>query len=99
MGAVAIKMMPKIEQAIQTDKDVVLDGLYSWEEYTTLKEKFPNLLLLCVYASPAIRYERLSSRKERTFTKAEARVRDISELQHLNVLSFLEDNQIGRAHV
>ncbi len=84
MAAVAIKMMPKIEQAIQTDKDVVLDGLYSWEEYTTLKEKFPNLLLLCVYASPAIRYERLSSRKERTFTKAEARVRDISELQHLN---------------
>src|SRR5438874_1492442 len=34
MAAVAIKMMPKIEAAIQMDKDIILDGLYSWEEYT-----------------------------------------------------------------
>lgn len=84
MAAVAIKMLPKIDAAIQSNKEIVLDGLYSWEEYTMLKEKFPNLFLLCIYASPAIRYERLSTRKERPFTYEDARVRDLTELQNLN---------------
>lgn len=84
MAAVAMKMMPKIDAAMQTDKEIILDGLYSWEEYTTLKEKFPYLFLLCVFASPAIRYERLASRKERAFSKEEAGVRDLTELQNLN---------------
>lgn len=84
MAAVSLKMMPKIEAAVAADKDVILDGLYSWEEYTTLKQKFPNLLLLCIYTRPEMRYERLSTRKERPFTKEESRQRDISEIEHLN---------------
>ncbi|HSW88959.1 MAG TPA: AAA family ATPase [Candidatus Saccharimonadales bacterium] len=84
MAAVAIKMMPKITLAVQSDKNVILDGLYSWEEYSTLKEKFSYLLLLCLYARPEVRYERLAVRKERAFTKEESRQRDISEIEHLN---------------
>lgn len=80
MAGVAIKMLPKIKRAIEEKKNIVLDGLYSWEEYTYLRKEIPGLFLLCIYASPKIRYERLSVRKERTFTPEESRERDISEL-------------------
>lgn len=84
MAAVAIKMLPKIEKALSEEKKIVLDGLYSWEEYLYLKDKLPNLFLLCVYARPSIRYERLTVRKERQFTKEEARKRDFDEIEDTN---------------
>jgi dephospho-CoA kinase len=84
MAAVALKMMPKIEAALQSNRDIILDGLYSWEEYVILKKKFPQLLLLCVYACPVIRYKRLANRNERVWTKEEALSRDISEIENLN---------------
>lgn len=80
MAAVAIKMLPKIKKALEEKKNIVLDGLYSWEEYIYLRKEIPSLFLLCIYASPKIRYERLSIRKERNFTPEESRERDISEL-------------------
>lgn len=84
MAAVAIKMLPKIKTALEERKQIVLDGLYSWEEFIYLKKEIPELLLLCVYASPKIRYERLAVRKERTFTSEESKERDIKELENLN---------------
>lgn len=83
MAAVAIKMLSKIERALKKGEKIVLDGLYSWEEYLYLLDRMP-LFLLCIYARPQIRYERLSKRKERTWTKEEARKRDIHELEALN---------------
>src|SRR5258708_32023335 len=59
MAAVAIKMLAKIKEALLQNKKIVLDGLYSWEEYVFLKKEVPELFLLCIYASPKIRYERL----------------------------------------
>lgn len=84
MAGVAVKMMPKIEEALLEKTDIVLDGLYSWEEYNYLKKKIPNLILLCIYARPAIRYKRLFERKERIFTLEEARKRDVDELETTN---------------
>jgi len=84
MAAVATKMMPKIDEALKKRQKIVLDGLYSWEEYIYLKDRLPDLLLLCIYAMPEIRYERLASRKERKFTKEQTRERDIHELEVLN---------------
>ena len=84
MAAVAIKMLPKIKKALEEGKRIVLDGLYSWEEYITLKKELPDLFLLCIYASPKTRYERLSVRQERTITPDEARKRDVRELENLN---------------
>lgn len=84
MAAVAIKMMPKIEVAVSSNKPVILDGLYSWEEYKILKEKFRDLFVLCIYSRPDLRYERLSTRKERVWSKEEARERDISEIENLH---------------
>lgn len=84
MAVVAIKMMPKITDALKKREKIVLDGLYSWEEYIYLINRLSNLLLLCIYAKPSIRYERLATRKERKFTKEESRRRDIHELETLN---------------
>lgn len=84
MAAMAIKIEPRIAAAAKENSMVVLDGLYSWEEYVYLKEKFPQLKLLCIWAPPDIRYERLAKRKIRPLTIQEARSRDIAEIENLN---------------
>jgi len=84
MAAMAIKIHPRIEEQLKSNRCVVLDGLYSWEEYLYLREKYPELQLLCIYTSPTIRHQRLSVRKIRPLTIAESESRDIAELQNLN---------------
>lgn len=84
MNAVAIKLLPKIRSAIENGKKVILDGLYSWEEYTFLIKEIPNLYLLAIYARPTIRHRRLLERKERSFTEEEAEKRDTDEIEKLN---------------
>jgi len=84
MAAYAIKIEPRIKKTFEISSTVILDGLYSWEEYTYLKEKFPNLFLLCIYARPQIRYQRLSTRKIRPLIAKQARSRDIAEIENLN---------------
>lgn len=84
MGAYAIKNIPKIEALLAKGNDVVADGLYSWTEYKILKEKFGQQLnLLAVQASPAVRHQRLSERKERPLTNNEATTRDYSEIENI----------------
>ncbi len=84
MAAMAIKIEPRIREAAKKSSVIVLDGLYSWEEYGYLRNKFPELKLLCIYTRPDIRYERLSRRPVRPLTAEEARSRDIAELENLN---------------
>lgn len=84
MAAMAIKIEPRILKAAKDHNLIVLDGLYSWEEYTLLMKKFPRLSLLCIYAPPEIRYERLSRRPVRPLARKEARSRDIAEIENLN---------------
>ncbi len=84
MAAMAIKIEPRIIETAKTNATIILDGLYSWEEYVYLKEKFSDLRLLCIYAPPEIRYERLGRRPVRPLTHEEARSRDIAELENLN---------------
>lgn len=84
MAAMAIKICPRIEAQAQQHETIVLDGLYSWEEYIYLRKKYPELKLLCIYASPKTRHFRLKARLVRPLTKAEAESRDIAELENLN---------------
>jgi len=84
MAAYAIKMKPKIDKLLKDYYVIVLDGLYSWEEYLFLKKEFPNLILVNIFAEPLIRYERLSKRLIRPVYNQEARDRDIVELEKLN---------------
>ncbi len=84
MGAYAIKAEPELNKLIKNNSIIVIDGLYSWEEYTFLKKKFPNLILVHIYAEPQKRYERLSRRIVRPVSLNDSRTRDITELEKLN---------------
>lgn len=84
MAAMAIKIEPRILKVAKDHPFIVLDGLYSWEEYTFLTKKFSRLSLLCIYAPPEIRYERLAHRPVRPLTHDESRSRDIAEIENLN---------------
>jgi len=84
MAAMAIKIAPRITEASKSNSFIVLDGLYSWEEYRYLKEKFSHIVLLCIYAPKPLRYKRLSTRLVRPLSEDEAKDRDISEIEHLN---------------
>lgn len=84
MGAYAVKAQPKIDTLLVNNDTIVIDGLYSWEEYTYLKEKFPDLMLINVYAEPKVRYERLSQRSVRPVPIEECYLRDVAELEKLN---------------
>ena len=82
MGAYALLSIPKIEELIQTD-NVVLDGLYSWDELKILKEKYPNIKVISIVVDKNIRYERLTTREIRPLTNEEAQKRDISEIENV----------------
>lgn len=85
MEAYAIKAEPAISKLLETHAVIVIDGMRSWQEYVYLKEKFPGLTLVCIYAEPRVRYSRLSQRKVRPLTPDTARKRDIAELTELDM--------------
>jgi len=84
MAAYARLNMPKID-ALLKKSNVVVDGLYSWEEYTLLKGRYGNdLCMVAVWASPKTRYARLATRPVRPLTAKEAASRDVAELENTN---------------
>lgn len=63
---------------------VILDGVYSWTEYRTLKKEFPkNLTFLAVVVDKKIRYDRVARRPGRSFDGTAIRERDRSEIENL----------------
>jgi dephospho-CoA kinase len=83
MAAYAILNLPRID-ALLKESDVVVDGLYSWEEYTLFKDRYSNdFIVIAVWASPLIRYKRLANRKVRPLTAEEAASRDKSEIENV----------------
>jgi len=84
MSAYAKLNLPRIDLALK-NSDVVIDGLYSWEEYTFMKTYYgENLYVVAVWASPKTRYARLGSRLNRQLTIEEASSRDRAELGNIN---------------
>lgn len=83
MAAYAKLNIPKIKNA-QKNSNVILDGLYSWEEYLLLRSEFPEMIIMAVYASPRTRYTRLEKREVRPLTNHEAESRDRSEIENLH---------------
>ena len=63
---------------------IVLDGVYSWTEYKTLKHEFPGMLtFLAVVVPKKLRYKRVAMRPERPFNAEEIQERDRSEIENL----------------
>jgi dephospho-CoA kinase len=84
MAAYAVLNIKNIKRALKSN-DVILDGLYSWEEYLYLKRIFnKQLITVLVHASPETRYLRLMKRKERPLTLRESRIRDRTEIENIN---------------
>ena len=84
MSAYAILNLSRIDLALK-QSDAVIDGLYSWEEYTFLKNYYgDNFYVVAVWASPRIRYTRLSARTDRPLTLEEATSRDWAEVEKIN---------------
>lgn len=89
MAAMAILNQDKINTLLKTG-NVVIDGLYSWEEYKFLKEKY-KLTVIAILASPKIRYKRLVKRvlnlksdpqaKNRSYTPEGAKSRDFDQIE------------------
>jgi dephospho-CoA kinase len=84
MAAYAKLSVPRIDNALKTS-NVVVDGLYSWEEYIYLKDYYKDkFMVVAVWAAPQDRYRRLGSRKIRPLTPQQAISRDRAEIENLN---------------
>ncbi len=84
MAAYAKLNLPRIDSA-RKHADVVLDGLYSWEEYTFLKDYYgEDFYVVAVWASPKTRHARLANRSKRGLMPDEAASRDRAEIENVN---------------
>ena len=64
-------------------KNIVIDGIYSWPEYKAVKQAYRELELVAVVAPRRVRHHRLANRPERPFTKEEAMHRDYTEIENI----------------
>jgi dephospho-CoA kinase len=84
MAAYAKLNLTRIDSALQRT-DVVIDGLYSWEEYIFLKEHYRDgFCVVAVWASPKTRHARLATRSNRRLMPKEAVSRDKEEIEDIN---------------
>jgi dephospho-CoA kinase len=80
MAAYAVLNLSGIDLALK-QKTVVIDGLYSWEEYIFLKNYYRNrFYVVAIWASPQTRYARLAKRAIRPLALEEAASRDEAEV-------------------
>src|SRR5437016_1567623 len=77
-GAYAVRIIKEIEDLFEQGYDnVLVDGLYSWEEYKIFKQIFGDgAIIIAVVAPEQIRHQRLFARKERPLTEEDATARD-----------------------
>lgn len=84
MDVCARRSLPKLQNLLRGHETVVIDGLYSWSEYRTLREQLgPQLIVILVFTPRWLRYERLQKRKVRPLTIHEAELRDFQEIENL----------------
>lgn len=74
----------EIDEAISQNTHVSIDGLYSFSEYTYLKQKYgAQLTLIAVHSSKRLRYERLGIREIRPLTPQQVDERDYFEIKNI----------------
>lgn len=83
IAAYALLNIPRITAALKKG-NVVIESMYSWEEYLVLRKKFPQLEVLAIYAPPTLRYQRLSIRIKRPLSQAEVKSREASQIENLH---------------
>jgi len=84
MAAMAVLNLDLIKNKIKLG-NVVVESLYSWEEYKLLAETFPNQVsIIAIHAPKEQRYQRLSTRPVRPYTREEVISRDFSQIENLH---------------
>lgn len=84
MAAYAKLNVPRIDSALE-QTNVVVDGLYSWEEYLLFRNYYrEQFVVVAVWSSPETRYQRLTARAVRGLTLDKAVSRDVAEIENLN---------------
>ncbi len=84
MAAYAKLNLSRIDSSLKSS-DVVVDGLYSWEEYTLLKERYgERFSAVAIWTSTVTRHRRLANRAQRPLTLEEAASRDKEEIEKIN---------------
>ena len=84
MDAIAKRALPLLQEALDRHPSIVIDGLYSWSEYKTLRRDLGVGMVLVAITSPRwMRYNRLATRDERPRTAEEAEQRDYQEIERL----------------
>ncbi len=105
MAAYAKLNLVRIDEASKTS-NVVVDGLYSWEEYTLLKNYYGDkFYVVAVWSSPVTRYSRLVKRVNRPLSLKDAINRDGAEIEKVNkggpiaMADFTIINEAGMAEL
>ncbi|HYV33871.1 MAG TPA: dephospho-CoA kinase, partial [Candidatus Limnocylindria bacterium] len=76
--------MPAIKAAFEKGT-VILESMYSWEEYLELKRQYgESFKVLAIYASPATRVARMVKRPIRPLTPEQLQSRDYSQIENLH---------------
>ncbi len=84
MDAIAKRALPHLREALTTQRTVVMDGLYSFSEYRTLRREFgDSMVVVAIIAPRALRYDRLAHRAVRPLTPQEAEARDWQEIEKI----------------
>lgn len=84
MDAIARRALPILKGALERQNCIVIDGLYSWSEYKTLRAELGGeLTVVAIISERGLRYSRLGERVERPLTETEAEQRDYQEIEKL----------------
>jgi len=83
MDAYARLLLPAIKESLKASPTVI-DGLYSWAEYKSLKGHFgEQMRVVAVYTTRSMRYARISQRPDRPLSFEEAEQRDYAEIENV----------------
>lgn len=83
IGAYAILNVPKINNL--AEESILIQSLYSWEEYLEMKKEFGNSFkTLAIFSSLETRVERLNNRLLRPLSKEEVISRDYSQIENIH---------------
>ena len=84
MGAYAILNLPKIKELFESGS-VIVESLYSWEEYLEMKKEFgDSFKVLSIYSCPETRIARMENRPVRPLKREDMVSRDYSQIENLH---------------
>jgi len=85
MAAVAILAAQEIDEHVACGKNIVIDGLYSSKEWSFLRSRYSErIVLVACHVDNGPRLTRLSQRMTRPLSKSAAIERDLYELRELD---------------